>query len=77
MVVGMGRASLGLLAHAKGFCGLSMQSNAAVQFKGMTYGVRYFAASSTQGDKVAFISGGSRGLGLEYVKQLLQRDGQR
>jgi hypothetical protein len=44
---------------------------------------RAFAAASAATDgqqaqqRVALIQGASRGLGLEYVRQLLQRDGQR
>lgn len=33
-------------------------------------------ASSTGNHQVAFVTGASRGLGLEYARQLLQRPGQ-
>ena len=39
-------------------------------------GVRTHAAASSANEQVAFVTGASRGLGLEYVRQLLQRPGQ-
>lgn len=40
-------------------------------------GVRAFGADSTEQQQVALVQGASRGLGLEYVRQLLSRPGQK
>ena len=65
----------GMLAHVSATAQHSIRAPHAA--------CRAFAAASAAADgqpaqqRVALIQGASRGLGLEYVRQLLQRDGQR
>ncbi|KAK9866378.1 hypothetical protein WJX84_003914 [Apatococcus fuscideae] len=43
----------------------------------VTFAARRFTAAAASADRVALIQGSSRGLGLEYAKQLLSRPGHR
>ena len=71
--MGCGRHAIGIFtSHAQPFGDISKRA-----FLVCTRSIHCAAASRNQQEKVAFVSGGSRGLGLEYVRQLLQRDGQR
>lgn len=69
-------------AHRSSMWGLRLNSLPCKHHMGVLprAAVRLFATSSTQDageEQVAFISGASGGLGLEFARQLLQRPGQR